>query len=214
MSVINVIGAGKSFYRQWLFRNIHINFDLSPGSSYALLGNNGSGKSTFLLMLAGQITPTEGSINWEINKVSILENARFYQYALSSPAMELPEELNLSEWFAFLQKVKRMQSHVTLDYITEICGFTQKTLLKPIGNYSSGMKQRVKLCGNLLCDTPVSFLDEPLSNLDAAGILLYQDLIEQQRSQKAIFVASNDNKEYEFVENRFEILDKQIIQVQ
>jgi ABC-type multidrug transport system ATPase subunit len=76
------------------------------------------------------------------------------------------------------------------------------------------MKQRVKLCGNLLCDTPVSFLDEPLSNLDAAGILLYQDLIEQQRSQKAIFVASNDNKEYEFVENRFEILDKQIIQVQ
>lgn len=214
MSVINVIGVGKSFYRQWLFKNTNFNFDISLGSAYALLGNNGSGKSTFLLMLAGQITPTEGSIDWEINGNMIAENDRFRHYSLSSPAMELPEELNLSEWFAFLQKVKGMQAHVTLDYIAEICGFTQKTLLKPIGNYSSGMKQRVKLCGNLLSDTHVSFLDEPLSNLDTSGILLYQKLINQQRQHKVIFVASNDPKEYEFVENKFEILDKQIIQIQ
>lgn len=214
MSVINVIGVGKSFYRQWLFKNTNFNFDISPGGAYALLGNNGSGKSTFLLMLAGQITPTEGNIDWEINGNIIAENDRFRHYSLSSPAMELPEELNLSEWFAFLQKVKGMQAHVTLDYIAEICGFTQKTLLKPIGNYSSGMKQRVKLCGNLLSDTHVSFLDEPLSNLDTSGILLYQKLINQQRQHKVIFVASNDPKEYEFVENKFEILDKQIIQIQ
>lgn len=213
MGVIQVKGAGKSFYRQWLFKDVQFSFDISPGSAYAILGNNGSGKSTFLLMLAGQITPTEGSIDWEINENIIAENDRFRHYSLSSPAMELPEELNLSEWFAFLDKTKGMQTHVTLDYIAEICGFTQKTLLKPLGNYSSGMKQRVKLCGNLLCDTPVSFLDEPLSNLDTAGITLYQELIQQNQNSKTIFVASNDIQEYEFIEKRFEILDKQIIQV-
>lgn len=213
MGVIQVKGAGKSFYRQWLFKDVQFSFDISPGNTYALLGNNGSGKSTFLLMLATQITPTEGTIDWIVNGISVPDYTRFKYYSLSSPAMELPEELNLSEWFAFLDKTKGMQTHVTLDYIAEICGFTQKTLLKPLGNYSSGMKQRVKLCGNLLCDTPVSFLDEPLSNLDTAGITLYQELIRQNQKSKTIFVASNDIQEYEFIEKRFEILDKQIIQV-
>lgn len=213
MGVIQVKGAGKSFYRQWLFKDVQFSFDISPGNTYALLGNNGSGKSTFLLMLASQITPTEGTIDWIVNGISVPDYTLFKYYSLSSPAMELPEELNLSEWFAFLNKTKGMQTHVTLDYIAEICGFTQKTLLKPIGNYSSGMKQRVKLCGNLLCDTPVSFLDEPLSNLDTAGITLYQELIRQNQKSKTIFVASNDIQEYEFIEKRFEIIDKQIIQL-
>jgi len=117
MGVINVIGAGKSFYRQWLFRNIHINFDLSAGSSYALLGNNGSGKSTFLLMLAGQITPTEGSINWEINKASIAEiqdiyRTLFVKSSNTAKALKLiqasfPPSPERDEILAFIQESDR-----------------------------------------------------------------------------------------------------------
>lgn len=213
MDKIDVNSVGKSFYRSWLFKDINLQFDLNPGDAYAILGNNGSGKSTFLLMLAGQVTPTIGRIDWRINGSTILDHRKHLSYALSSPLMELPEELNLQEWFEFIQKVKPLLPSVSLEYIADICKFTKKTLSKPLANYSSGMKQRVKLCGNLLSDTKVSFLDEPLSNLDNNGAELYQNLVNEALVRKTLFVASNDPKEYNFVRIKFEIQDKQIIQL-
>ena len=109
--------------------------------------------------------------------------------------------------------MKPLKKDVSIEYIAELCKFTNKTLQKPIANFSSGMKQRVKLCGNLLSDVPVSFLDEPLSNLDTDGIELYHSLIEIEKQSKALFVASNDPKEYESISNRFRIEDKQLIQL-
>ena len=214
MNAIEVNGAGKSYYRSWLFKDVNFKFDLSPSQKFAFLGNNGSGKSTFLLMLCGQITPTIGSVNWNVEGKNLKENLWHQNYALSSPGMELPEELNLYEWFSFIQKVKPLKKEIELGYIAEICKFNQKTLSKPIANYSSGMKQRVKLCGNLLSAVPVSFLDEPLSNLDTDGIELYHKLIEMEEAHRSIFIASNDEKEYDFVSNQYKITDKQIIQVQ
>jgi len=213
MNTIEVNGAGKSYYRSWLFKDVNLKFDLSPSQKFAFLGNNGSGKSTFLLMLCGQISPTTGNILWNIDGNFLKENVWHQNYALSSPGMELPEELNLYEWFSFIQKIKPLKKGIELEYIAEICKFSKKTLLKPIANYSSGMKQRVKLCGNLLSAVPVSFLDEPLSNLDADGIELYHKLIEMEEAHRSIFIASNDEKEYDFVSNRYKIKDKQIIQV-
>ena len=64
MDSINVISAGKNFYRSWLYKDINLTLNASPGNTYAILGNNGSGKSTFLLMLTGQTSPTNGKINW------------------------------------------------------------------------------------------------------------------------------------------------------
>lgn len=213
MDTIDVNGVGKNFYRSWLFKDINLKFELNPGDTYAILGNNGSGKSTFLLMLAGQITPTIGSVDWRINDSIISDNKKYMGYALSSPLMELPEELNLKEWYEFIEKVKPLQPHVSLEYIANLCKFTKKTLSKPLANYSSGMKQRVKLCGNLLSDTKVSFLDEPLSNLDTDGAELYDNLVNEALLRKTLFVASNDPKEYDFVKVKFEIKNKQIIQL-
>jgi ABC-type multidrug transport system ATPase subunit len=213
MNSINVINAGKNFYRSWLYKDINLTINASPGNSYAILGNNGSGKSTFLLMLTGQTSPTQGKINWIETGVELAENQWHLHYAISSPGMELPEELNLMEWYAFIQKVKPLKKDISLESIAELCKFTRKTLQKPIGNFSSGMKQRVKLCGNLLSNVPVSFLDEPLSNLDTDGIALYHSLIEMEKYSKALIVASNDPKEYESISNRFRIEDKQLIQL-
>ena len=77
--------------------------------------------------------------------------------------------------------------------------------------FSSGMKQRVKLCGAFLTNVPLIILDEPLSNLDQNGFDLYNELWNQSQDRKAIVVASNDEKEYQKVSQRLRIEAKQII---
>ena len=50
MNQIHLNKLGKKYYRNWLFKDVNIHFDISPKNSYAILGKNGSGKSTFLLI--------------------------------------------------------------------------------------------------------------------------------------------------------------------
>jgi len=198
--------CGKNYHRTWLFRNVNFEFEVSPGKSLAVLGDNGSGKSTLTLLLTQQIQPTEGSIEWE----GVESNQLNKLYSLSSPSMELPEELTLEEWFDFANNIKPFYQAVDLKRIIELCQFSSKVRNKSIMNFSSGMKQRVKLCHSFLSDTPLCILDEPLSNLDQKGIDLYHHLIAEYQSIKCLVVASNRQDEYQFCKNQVMIKDGQL----
>ena len=77
---------------------------------------------------------------------------------------------------------------------------------KKLSNYSSGIKQRVKLALSILSDTPILLLDEPCANLDAAGIKWYNDLISMHSLNRIIFISSNNNpSEIAFCSKKFEI---------
>jgi ABC-type multidrug transport system ATPase subunit len=69
---------------------------------------------------------------------------------------------------------------------------------KQIRYFSSGMKQRVKLAQSFFSDTPVVLLDEPCTNLDAEGILLYHQLVNDYCKNRLVIVSSNDEVEYSF----------------
>lgn len=198
--------CGKNYHRTWLFRNVNFEFEVLPGNSLAVLGDNGSGKSTLTLLLTRQIEPTEGIIEWTGTNPKDVHNL----YSLSSPSMELPEELTLEEWFDFQSNIKPFYSEVNLDYIIDLCQFSPKVKKKSILNFSSGMKQRVKLCHSFLNYAPLCILDEPLSNLDQKGIELYAHLISKYESKKCIVVASNRLDEYKFCKHQVLIKDAQL----
>ncbi len=206
---IIVENCGKSFHRQWLYRNINYTFEIPEkdnSTTIALLGSNGSGKSTFGLMLLGQISPTEGSITWLDNnnkKLSIAEIIS--QSILISPGLELPEELSLTEWFNFHSSLRGFSNNFNLSMLLEMCSFPNNTLTKSLGTFSSGMKQRVKLVTGFFTRSSVLFLDDPLSNLDDKGILLYQELVSKFTANRLIIVASNRTDEYEFCTNGIKI---------
>lgn len=210
--LISFSNVGKSYYGSWLFRGFNYDFQLDPSSSYVLLGDNGSGKSTLARMLCGQVSPTEGTVTI-FNKDSIkIRTSNIHRlYSLSSPAMELPEEFTVKEWYEFMDKTKGFDSTIDLNTIQELCKFSNKTINKPMYTFSSGMKQRVKLCGAFLTHVPLVILDEPLSNLDENGFNLYHELWNQCQDQKAIVLASNDEKEYSRVNKRLRIEAKKII---
>ena len=79
---------------------------------------------------------------------------------------------------------------------------------KQIRYYSSGMKQRLKLAQAIFSDTPALFLDEPCTNLDKAGIGLYnRSPIEAHASDRLVIISSNDEAEYDFCQTVLLITD-------
>jgi ABC-type multidrug transport system ATPase subunit len=174
-----------------LFEDISLQFQ-TP-SSTALLGINGSGKSTLLQIIATYILPGKGKVRYIHNGIE-LEDESVYQFiSYSAPYLELIEEMTLREFFLYHFKFKK--ALIPVEQIIAEIGL-QASQHKLIEKFSSGMKQRVKLAQAIFSDTPVLFLDEPCTNLDAHGIDLYHRLIETYTRNRILFVASNDENEY------------------
>ncbi len=184
---------GKRFNREWVFKNINLEFENSGG--VVILGGNGSGKSTFLKVLAGNTLPSEGSIKYlDEQSRTIASESIFRSLSFSSPYLELFDEFSLKETLNFHSKFKPLLLGNT--EIIELA-YLDKATEKPIKHFSSGMKQRVRLALAVLSDCPILFLDEPTSNLDSKGISWYKEIIEKYAKNKLIFVGSN-NQENEY----------------
>ena len=112
--------------------------------------------------------------------------------------------MTLKEFLNFHHGFKPLLKEITADKIISIIGL-EKAVNKQIRYYSSGMKQRVKLAQCIFSDVPVILLDEPCTNLDAAGIELYHWLINDYCKSRLIVVSSNDEVEYKFCSERINI---------
>ena len=184
---------GKRFNREWVFKNINLEFENSEG--IVILGGNGSGKSTFLKVLAGNCLPSEGSIKYfDEQDKTISSESIFKSLSFSSPYLELFDEFSLKETLNFHSKFKPLL--LGNEEIIELA-YLGKSAEKPIKHFSSGMKQRVRLALAILSNCPILFLDEPTSNLDSKGISWYKEIIEKYAKNKLIFVGSN-NQENEY----------------
>ena len=200
---IRLNNAGKSFLNQWLFRGVDQRWEAEKGQSLAILGDNGSGKSTLTLMVAGQLIPSEGTCTWVYKGQNLPSPLGLV--ALSSPALELPEEWTLSEWFEFQNKVLPFRKDFDLTKFIADCQYSNKVAKKPISTFSSGMKQRVKLALALWADVPLSIVDEPLTNLDKQGEELYRLWVSECLEHQSIIVASNRQEEYSFCQEHWQI---------
>lgn len=202
--IIKAENAGKRFNRDWIFRKLTCTF--SNGNAYAITGPNGSGKSTLLQSIAANMNVNEGKIEWFYENKMIDAETVFSQVSLCAPYLEVIEEMSATEFLLFHASFKPLISSVTVEEIIKIVQL-ENAAHKQIRFYSSGMKQRIKLAQAIFSDVPVLLLDEPCTNLDAAGYSLYHSLIENYCSNKLIIVSSNDVNEYSFCNNRLNILD-------
>jgi ABC-type multidrug transport system ATPase subunit len=199
---INLTNTGKRFNLDWIFR--HFNYNFSSQNSYAITGSNGSGKSTLLQVIAGAITHSEGSIDYNLLQQKIDFQKAYLHISIATPYLELIEEMTALEFLNFHQHFKPLSTEIKS--ILEEVGLTNATH-KQIRYYSSGMKQRLKLAQAFFSKTEVLLLDEPCTNLDTTGIKLYQSLIEKYSQNRLVIVSSNDLNEYEFCKERISIED-------
>ena len=191
--IISGTDLGKKFGKNWVFRNI--SFEISARDSVAITGSNGSGKSTLLQIISQALTPSKGKIEFTSAKGGILAEDIIQQINFCSPYGELIEELSLAEHLVFHSKFKI--PNLSVEEIINKIGLG-KSRDKPISDFSSGMKQRVKLALQFYYEGAILALDEPTSNLDNKGIQWYQDEIQQLKGKRIILVASNLHSEYDF----------------
>ncbi len=201
---ISLNNLGKRYNREWIFRNLTFQFDINK--RYAITGPNGSGKSTLLQIIGGSTIHNEGEISYVESNISIEPEKIFKRISFAAPYLEVVEEMTLTEFFSFHQKMKGWISSVSTKEIIGILGL-QKSSHKQIRYFSSGMKQRVKLAQAIFSDVPAVLLDEPLTNLDDEGILLYHSLIKNYCDNRLIIVSSNDKNEYSFCEEKIDMLN-------
>lgn len=191
--MISLKQVGKRFSRNWVFKGINFSFE-TPGI-YGILGHNGSGKSTLLRIIGGLQNPTTGKCVYQFNGKEIAAEKVYKHISYCAPGMELIEEMTLREFLNLHFSFKPVVTGYSPEKIIDFLGLAsfQNHLLH---EYSSGMMQRVKLAQAFFSDTPFLLLDEPCSNLDEAGVLLYSNLLENFTKNRLVLVASNDPREY------------------
>jgi ABC-type multidrug transport system ATPase subunit len=193
---IKLSSAGKKFGREWIFRKV--NLDIAAGQKIAILGLNGSGKSTLLQALTGYLTLNEGELTYSIKQEKIEDEKQYTYISLASPYLELVEDFTLQEQIEHATIYKAFSNNLTTENIVELSGLAAHKD-KYIKLFSSGMKQRLKLTLAILADSPILFLDEPTTNLDATVIDWYKNMIANYALHKTIVVCSNSIKdEYSF----------------
>lgn len=192
---ISLDAVSKRFLKHLIFSKVSCRFEL-PGS-YALLGANGSGKSTLMRIIAGMQSPSKGSISYTYDGAAVAPEHIHALVSFCAPGMELPEELTLTEFLDFHFRFKKRAPGWDVPAIIAATGL-QYAAREPIANFSSGMKQRVKLAQAFFADTPLLLLDEPCTNLDHHGVSQYREWIAGYTRNRLVIVASNDEREYDF----------------
>ncbi|MFZ1807075.1 MAG: ATP-binding cassette domain-containing protein [Cyclobacteriaceae bacterium] len=187
---------GKRFNREWIFKKL--NFVFEQGNSYAIVGPNGSGKSTLMQVLWGQVPASTGSIAYSFQKNTVPEEEAYEHVSIATPYMELIEEFTLKEMIHFHFKFKKVAQNLPIKDLADLMELSHAQN-KLISNFSSGMKQRLKLGLAFFSDTSALFLDEPTTNLDKRAIEWYQIKLREFGAHRLVLIASNT--EYEYPEN-------------
>ncbi|MCI1779476.1 MAG: ABC transporter ATP-binding protein [Bacteroidales bacterium] len=165
-SVLTIKGLYHSYGTFMAVRDV--NMDISRNGIYALLGENGAGKSTIINILCGVLKPTRGEImvngiNLNDNPVEAKKNIGF------APQMPpLYNDLTVDEYLHYCAFLKGMDDDIideSVDRTMDYCSLKnfRKRVLK---NLSGGYRQRVSIAQSILNEPKIVVLDEPTNGLD------------------------------------------------
>lgn len=201
---ITADNIGLRYTREFIFKNL--SYEFQSGFIYAILGPNGSGKSSLMKVLSGYVTPSKGKVTYSQGNKAITGEEVYSKVVFCSPYIEIIEEFTLLEQLAFQAKFKPFLNSMSVHQVMEALQLG-KHADKQISNFSSGMKQRVKLGLTILSNAEVLLLDEPATNLDTEGVIWYHKLLKSYATNKIVIIASNRQDEYEMADERLNILD-------
>nr|AKM76504.1 AT1G63270-like protein [California macrophylla] len=167
----------------------HVNVSMHDGGALVLTGTNGSGKTTFLRMLAGFSKPSAGQILW--NGHDVTKSGVFHQYKLQLNWCSLKDAINERftvleniKWFELLEgKEGRSLPALQLMGLGRLANEKSRVL-------SMGQRKRVQLARLIALDRPIWLLDEPSVALDDEGVGLLEYIIAKHREKGGIVIVA------------------------
>ena len=174
--MLKVTALGKRYGKAWAVRDARL--EIAKGEAVGLLGANGAGKSTLIKCMLGLVHATTGSTE------------------LTGPYAYLPEQPQLPPSLSALAllRFKCGANHIPPDQapasLAEV-RLSAADIVRPLRQYSKGMRQRASLAFALCGDPGLMLLDEPMSGLDALGRAQMLDIFKQRKSGGAAILMSS-----------------------
>ncbi len=211
--MLNVCDVTLSFSKRVLFKGVNIKF--SPGNCYGLIGANGSGKSTFLKILSGEIEPNEGEIVRNPNeRIAMLQQDQFAfdehpvidtvimghgkLYGVMKERDEVYSRENFSdedghraaEIEELLDEMNGYEAESDAASLLSGLGITEDLHGKKMKELEGGQKVRVLLAQALFGNPDILLLDEPTNNLDLESVTWLENFL--YNFNNTVIVVSHD----------------------
>ncbi|HEX2339474.1 MAG TPA: ABC transporter ATP-binding protein [Vicinamibacterales bacterium] len=182
-----------------------LTLEIRSGEVVALIGPNGSGKTTSLKAAAGLLRPTAGRVLLGSPGRPATDPAARRSMSYMPQRVAFPESLSGREVLEFFRSLRNTDP----DRIDQVLRFSSLNGAsdRHVGTYSGGMIQRLGLAVAMLPDAPILLLDEPTAALDPDGLCAFYGLVEQRkRAGKAVFFTSHQIGDVERLADRFAVL--------
>jgi heme exporter protein A len=155
-----------------------VSFSLREGEFLKLTGPNGVGKTTLIRIVCGLLPPENGSIEWRGRVVRSTNDEFHTEMAYLGHLNSLKADLTARENLRFLAGLRQALSDGDIDAALDRVGILSRGDLAA-RSLSAGQKRRLALARLLLSGAVLWILDEPVTNLDTAGIALVEELISE-----------------------------------
>jgi ABC-type multidrug transport system ATPase subunit len=201
--MIEVCGLKKRFGRVAAVDGV--SFRIAAGETFALLGPNGSGKTTTLKCLAGLLQPSSGQIR--IRGVNLARDPIAAKTSISylPQRVSFPEQVTAREVLDFYRRLRGLPV-ARLESAIERCGFDD-AVDRLVSEFSGGMMQRLGIAVAILADAPILLLDEPTASLDPECAASFRTFLASLKSErKTILFSSHVLSDVDLLADRVAIL--------
>jgi len=166
-----------------------VSFVLRAGEFLKVTGPNGVGKTTLLRVICGLLPAESGELDWCGQPVRDSRDEFHSQLAYLGHPNSLKADLTARENLKFLAGLRQELTARDVDAALERVGILSRGDL-PARSLSAGQKRRLALARLLLAEASLWVLDEPVTNLDSAGVFLVEELVQEHVSHGGLALAA------------------------
>ncbi len=184
--MIKVNNLKKSFGKNEVLKGVDL--ELAEAGIFAVLGPNGSGKTTIIKSILGMVLPDSGEIL--IGGKSIAKQSEYRKHIDYLPQIaQFPENLKVGELIKMVKDIRGKEgSEQELIELFELEPFVNRKLR----NLSGGTRQKVNLVLCFMFDSKIIILDEPTVGLDPVAMIRLKELIVKERDKgKTILITTH-----------------------